>query len=342
MMVDSDLGAVLSTMFMVQYEPHGAAGPARPPVRGDLPDPRRHGGGDVRRRGLPARARRRRVGGRRAVSTASATATASVRWLETQAPQLPPRHGYRFARDWDYLRQQLGEGGLVMRTVVIGGTSGIGLEVARGRAARGDEVVLTGRDRERAAEVAKSVERRRRRASRSTSTTPTGWRTRWPGSGASTGWWSPRSSATRTRSRLRRRPGDEAGRAQAGRLHRGRAHAAAADERRLVGRAVRRAGQGPALPRLDHRLDRQRRRGRPGQRAGAGDGADPGERAASRASSATARSGRASRRACSTATSRGRRPGGSRPWPTSSTPSTSCSRTAASTPPTCTSTAGGW
>jgi NAD(P)-dependent dehydrogenase (short-subunit alcohol dehydrogenase family) len=46
----------------------------------------------------------------------------------------------------------------MMRTVVIGGTSGIGLEVARGRAARGDEVVLTGRDRERAAEVAKSVQ----------------------------------------------------------------------------------------------------------------------------------------------------------------------------------------
>jgi NAD(P)-dependent dehydrogenase (short-subunit alcohol dehydrogenase family) len=46
----------------------------------------------------------------------------------------------------------------MMRTVVIGGTSGIGLEVARTRAARGDEVVLTGRDRERSAEVAKSVE----------------------------------------------------------------------------------------------------------------------------------------------------------------------------------------
>ena len=45
-----------------------------------------------------------------------------------------------------------------MRTVVIGGTSGIGLEVARSRAARGDEVVLTGRDPERAAEVATSVE----------------------------------------------------------------------------------------------------------------------------------------------------------------------------------------
>jgi NAD(P)-dependent dehydrogenase (short-subunit alcohol dehydrogenase family) len=44
-----------------------------------------------------------------------------------------------------------------MRTVVIGGTSGIGLEVARTRAARGDEVVLTGRKADRAAEVAASV-----------------------------------------------------------------------------------------------------------------------------------------------------------------------------------------
>jgi hypothetical protein len=34
-----------------------------------------------------------------------------VRWLETQAPQPPARHSYRFARDWDYLRQQLETGG---------------------------------------------------------------------------------------------------------------------------------------------------------------------------------------------------------------------------------------
>ncbi|HEX6150637.1 SDR family oxidoreductase [Nocardioides sp.] len=44
-----------------------------------------------------------------------------------------------------------------MRTVVIGGTSGIGLEVARARAARGDEVVLSGRDPERSAEIAASI-----------------------------------------------------------------------------------------------------------------------------------------------------------------------------------------
>ena len=45
-----------------------------------------------------------------------------------------------------------------MRTLVVGGSSGIGLEVARTRAARGDEVVLTSRDPDRAAEVAASVE----------------------------------------------------------------------------------------------------------------------------------------------------------------------------------------
>lgn len=44
-----------------------------------------------------------------------------------------------------------------MRTVVIGGTSGLGLEIARHRAGIGDEVVLTGRDPIRVKEVAASV-----------------------------------------------------------------------------------------------------------------------------------------------------------------------------------------
>ena len=44
-----------------------------------------------------------------------------------------------------------------MRTLVIGGTAGLGLEVARHRTARGDDVVLTGRDAGRAKDVAASV-----------------------------------------------------------------------------------------------------------------------------------------------------------------------------------------
>jgi hypothetical protein len=31
----------------------------------------------------------------------------TVRWLETQSPQPPARHSYRFARDWEYFRDQL-------------------------------------------------------------------------------------------------------------------------------------------------------------------------------------------------------------------------------------------
>jgi NAD(P)-dependent dehydrogenase (short-subunit alcohol dehydrogenase family) len=42
-------------------------------------------------------------------------------------------------------------------TVVVGGTSGLGLEVARHRGKQGDEVVLTGRDADKAAEVAASL-----------------------------------------------------------------------------------------------------------------------------------------------------------------------------------------
>lgn len=41
--------------------------------------------------------------------------------------------------------------------VVVGGTSGIGLEIARRAVERGDAVVLTGRDQARADEVAKSL-----------------------------------------------------------------------------------------------------------------------------------------------------------------------------------------
>jgi NAD(P)-dependent dehydrogenase (short-subunit alcohol dehydrogenase family) len=47
-----------------------------------------------------------------------------------------------------------------MSVVVVGGTSGIGLEVARHFASAGDDVVLTGRDAGVAAEVAKEVSAR--------------------------------------------------------------------------------------------------------------------------------------------------------------------------------------
>ena len=45
-----------------------------------------------------------------------------VRWLETQAPQPPAAHSYRFARDWDYLARQAraGRGGELMDVAVVG------------------------------------------------------------------------------------------------------------------------------------------------------------------------------------------------------------------------------
>lgn len=103
MMVDSDLGADLSTMFMVQYEEGGFAGAHDHPleetylildgnVEGTFDgDKYVLGPGDVAWAGVGCVHEFRNLGPGR------------VRWLETQAPQPPPRHSYRFARDWTYL-----------------------------------------------------------------------------------------------------------------------------------------------------------------------------------------------------------------------------------------------
>ncbi|HYG71249.1 MAG TPA: cupin domain-containing protein [Actinomycetota bacterium] len=107
MMVDSDLGADLSTMFMVQYERGGFAGAHDHPleetylilegeVEGDFDDATYHlKPGDLAWAGVGCVHAFRNVGQGR------------VRWLETQAPQPPGRHSYRFARDWTYLDEAL-------------------------------------------------------------------------------------------------------------------------------------------------------------------------------------------------------------------------------------------
>lgn len=103
MMIDSDLGADLSTMFMVQYEPGGFAGPHDHPLEeaywilegeviGSFDGAEYHlRTGDVAWAGVGCVHEFRHAG------------TGPVRWLETQAPQPPPRHSYRFRRDWSYL-----------------------------------------------------------------------------------------------------------------------------------------------------------------------------------------------------------------------------------------------
>jgi quercetin dioxygenase-like cupin family protein len=109
MMVDSDLGADLSTMFMVRYEPGGYAGAHDHPLEeaylileGEVEgvfdgNDYRLGPGDVAWAGVGCVHEFRNDGEGR------------VRWLETQAPQPPPRHSYRFARDWHYLESVLAD-----------------------------------------------------------------------------------------------------------------------------------------------------------------------------------------------------------------------------------------
>jgi quercetin dioxygenase-like cupin family protein len=103
MMVDTDLGADLSTMFMVQYEPGGFAGAHDHPleeayliIEGEV-DATFDG---VRYHMVPGDVAWAGVG---CVHEFANGADSIVRWLETQAPQPPARHSYRFARDWTYL-----------------------------------------------------------------------------------------------------------------------------------------------------------------------------------------------------------------------------------------------
>jgi quercetin dioxygenase-like cupin family protein len=107
MLIDERLDAALHTMFMVEYEPGGAAVPHDHPLEetyyileGEveaMADDEHFvlGPGDVFWTG---------VGCVHAFTNASG---ARVRWLETQSPQPPRKHSYRFNRDWDYLTDRL-------------------------------------------------------------------------------------------------------------------------------------------------------------------------------------------------------------------------------------------
>ena len=110
MMIDSDLGAQLSTMFMVEYEAlKGVIGGHDHPVEetylileGEVDatfDGERYHmvSGDVAWAGVGC------------VHAFANPAEVPVRWLETQSPAPPARHSYRFERDWDYLREAIGE-----------------------------------------------------------------------------------------------------------------------------------------------------------------------------------------------------------------------------------------
>lgn len=108
MLVDQRLDAALHTMFMLEYEPGGNAHPHDHPleeayyiVDGEV----EAWADDEMYLMRPGDFMWAGVGCTHAFYNRSDT---TVRWLETQSPQPPARNSYRFARDWDYVRQQLG------------------------------------------------------------------------------------------------------------------------------------------------------------------------------------------------------------------------------------------
>jgi len=104
MMVDTDLGAQLQTMFMVQYEADGAAGAHDHPFEETYLI--LEGATDATFDGQPYRLERGDIAwaGTGCVHSFRNAGREPVRWLETQAPQPPARHSYRFAGEWDDLR----------------------------------------------------------------------------------------------------------------------------------------------------------------------------------------------------------------------------------------------
>jgi len=107
MLVDQRLDAQLHTMFMVDYQPGAVAHPHDHPfeesyymLEGEVDvvaDGDRHTlrPGDVFWTATGC------------VHAFYETQGGGVRWLETSAPAPPPRHSYRFDRDWDYLVERL-------------------------------------------------------------------------------------------------------------------------------------------------------------------------------------------------------------------------------------------
>jgi quercetin dioxygenase-like cupin family protein len=110
MLVDKRLDAQLHTMFMVDYQPGAVAHPHDHPFEEAyfMLDGEVDVVADGDRYTLrPGDAFWTGVG---CVHAFYETRGATVRWLETSAPQPPDRHSYRFERDWEYLASALRNG----------------------------------------------------------------------------------------------------------------------------------------------------------------------------------------------------------------------------------------
>ena len=114
MLVDQRLDAQLSTMFMVEYQPGGVAHFHDHPfeesyfvLEGEVEavaDNERYvlRAGDLFWTGVGC------------IHGFHNRSHGTVRWLETQSPQPPVRHSYRFNRDWEYLKEKLAATSLAM------------------------------------------------------------------------------------------------------------------------------------------------------------------------------------------------------------------------------------
>ena len=107
MMVDPALGAELCTMFMVDYEPGGAAQAHDHPfeeaylfVQGEIE-------GEVDGEVRTFRAGEVLFCGVGTIHGFFNTGGGHVRWIETQAPQPPRRHSYRWPAHWERLQARL-------------------------------------------------------------------------------------------------------------------------------------------------------------------------------------------------------------------------------------------
>jgi quercetin dioxygenase-like cupin family protein len=123
MLVDQRLDAQLSTMFMVEYQPGGVAHPHDHPIEesyyildGEIEavaDDKTYilRPGDIFWTGVGC------------VHAFYNRTSRTVRWLETQSPQPPARHAYRFSRDWEYLKQKLASGAVVAQPRAVAGNT---------------------------------------------------------------------------------------------------------------------------------------------------------------------------------------------------------------------------
>jgi quercetin dioxygenase-like cupin family protein len=111
MMVDTDLGAQLSTMFMVRYEPSGLAGAHDHPFEETYLILEGHVDATFDGESYRLEPGDAAWAGTGCVHSFTNPGPGIVRWLETQAPQPPARHSYRFARDWAYLTDAIAPAG---------------------------------------------------------------------------------------------------------------------------------------------------------------------------------------------------------------------------------------